>query len=79
MIAEVKPIISGVLHSRSRRDCPFMKAAKARGVVSCSKANKRTSTSYDSFKSIEVANNSKYASSKKIGLTAGQSKNPRFN
>jgi hypothetical protein len=60
------PSAPPVLHSRSKKECSFMKSVKARRLMSVSVENGSRSIAKDLFKSIEINNTSKYASSKRI-------------
>ena len=76
MISDVRPQkSSGVLHSRSKRSCLFMKTPKQKGGQNQHRSTRRKS-SPDNFKSIEIAKESKYVSVKKFGI--GQN-NPNKN
>lgn len=60
-----------VLHSRNKKECPFMRSVKARSLMSKSMQGKQKRPVEDIFKSIELNNSSKYASSKRIAVSGG--------
>ena len=73
-MSDVKPKKSGVLHSRSRQNCIFLKSPKQKGTPKSKSDRKKNSP--DIFKSIEITKDSKYVSVKKFGI--GQT-NPNQN
>ena len=60
-----------VLHSRNKKECPFMKSVKARSLMNKSTIGRPKKMIKDLFKSIELNNSSKYANSKQISVSGG--------
>lgn len=60
---------------RMRKECPLARASQMRVAINTVKSMRRSNTSSDAFKSIEVNNNSKYGCTTKIGFSEGKVKN----